>query len=116
VSAWSKLEGHPCLATWSGSGIGLKVIGRRLPGGGLVARRVEPRFNGERLRIGRIQGGIPRNLSSGGEIEKFRTIAVAGQRAGKGMHHPGGQIVGGIARRSQTAAVPVDGGPAGVII
>ena len=116
VSAWLTLEENPSLPTWSGSGIGVTVIDRRLPGGGLVARRVEPRFNGERLRIGRIQGGIPRNLSSGGEIEKFRTIAVAGQRAGKGMHHPGGKIVGGIARRSQTAAVPVDGGPAGVIV
>ena len=116
VSAWLTLEENPSLPTWSGSGIGITVIDRRLPGGGLVARRIEPRFDGERLRIGRIQGGIPRNLSSGGEIEKFRTIPVAVQRARKGMHHPGGQIVGGIARRSQTAAVPVDGGPAGVIV
>src|SRR3989475_9250388 len=114
VSAWLTLEENPSLPTWSGSGIRITVIDRTLPGGGLVTCRIEPRFDGERLRIRRVQGGIPRNLSSGGEIEKLRAIPVAGQRGGKGMHHR--QIVGGIARRSQTAAVPVDGSPASVII
>src|SRR5438045_9778825 len=67
VSAWLTLEENPSLPTWSGSGIGIKVIIRRLPGGGMVARRVEQRFGGDGLRIGRIQGGIPRNRSSVGD-------------------------------------------------
>src|SRR5437762_3388270 len=108
------LEEHPSLAI--GPGRCITVIDRTLPGCGLVACRIEPRFDSERLRIRLVQRRIPRDFGPGGEIEKLSAIPVAGERAGKGMHHPGGQIVGGIARRAQTAAVSVDGGPAGVIV
>ena len=107
LEARRALEEHPSLPV--GARRRIAVIDRTLSGADLVARRIKPRFDGERLVVRWIQRRIPGNFSPGGGIKEFRPIAVPGNCAGKGMHHAGRQIVGGISRRAQTAAVLVDG-------
>ena len=114
VRARLALEEHPALAARGRGRVCIAVVHRRLPCGSLVAGRVEPRLNRERLRVRRVDRGVPGDLGARSEIEKSRFAAVARNRAGDRVGRA--QVVRGIARRTEAAAVFVNRHPAGIVV
>src|SRR6266568_176380 len=102
------LEINPALTI--GYITGVPVHNRRRADEGpddFVAGRIKPGFDRERIRRVRVEGSVPRDDRSGGGIEIQRSIATAGNGPGDRMHI----YVGSVPRRSQRAAVPVEGRP-----
>ena len=77
------LEEHPSLPVYAR--IRVTIIDRALAVAGLVARRIEPRLNGERFVVLGVHRGVPGDFSAGGEIEEGGSARVAQDRAGHGM-------------------------------
>ena len=85
------LEEHPPLSV--SAGIGEAVVDGALAVRGLVAGRVEPRLQGERFVVLRVQSGVPGDFGAGGEIEEGGPSGITGNGTGHGMHPT--QILGG---------------------
>ena len=77
------LEEHPSLPVYAR--IRVTIIDRALAVAGLVARRIEPRLNGERFVVLGVHRGVPGDFSAGGEIEEGGSARVAQDRAGHGL-------------------------------
>ena len=115
------LEEHPALTV--DTGIGIAVVDRALAVPGLVAGRVEPGLEGERLVVLGVQRGVPGDFGAGGEVEEGGPTGVARDGPGHGVHaaevlggdHPGSearvQIVG--AAHGAVAEAIVGGGAVG---
>src|SRR5207302_1641126 len=73
------LKKCPALAIRAGS---ITIVDWSLAAAGLIARRIEPGFNGEGLSIGGVEGRIEGDFCAGSVIEEFGAIRIAGDRAG----------------------------------
>src|SRR5205807_2168997 len=82
----TSLEESPALAVRAGS---VAVIYRSLAGRGLVARRVEPGFDGEGLGVRGVKRRVERNFGAGREVKKFGAVTIPCDRPRERVHDSG---------------------------